>query len=93
MIAWKKSVSLLGLLAVTSPALLHRGWTVSWLGTRAGMENRLVPSQGIVLDAIGFSGLRGKGLMHTLTGGVRLLKAFWDCIGILRRRVGVRLRK
>jgi UDP-N-acetylglucosamine--N-acetylmuramyl-(pentapeptide) pyrophosphoryl-undecaprenol N-acetylglucosamine transferase len=64
----------------------HRGWTVSWLGTREGMENRLVPSQGIVLDAIGFSGLRGKGLLHTLTGGLRMLKAFWECIRILRQR-------
>jgi UDP-N-acetylglucosamine--N-acetylmuramyl-(pentapeptide) pyrophosphoryl-undecaprenol N-acetylglucosamine transferase len=64
----------------------HRGWTVSWLGTREGMENRLVPSQGISLDAIGFSGLRGKGPVHMLTGGLRLLKAFWECIGILRRR-------
>jgi UDP-N-acetylglucosamine--N-acetylmuramyl-(pentapeptide) pyrophosphoryl-undecaprenol N-acetylglucosamine transferase len=64
----------------------HRGWTVSWLGTTHGMENRLVPSAGIVLDAINFSGMRGKGLVHTLTGGLRLLKAFWDCIGILRQR-------
>ncbi len=66
--------------------MLHRGWTVSWLGTREGMENRLVPSEGIALDAIGFSGLRGKGLLHTLTGGLRLLKAFAECLGILRRR-------
>jgi UDP-N-acetylglucosamine--N-acetylmuramyl-(pentapeptide) pyrophosphoryl-undecaprenol N-acetylglucosamine transferase len=65
---------------------LHRGWTVSWLGTTHGMENRLVPSAGIVLDAINFSGMRGKGLVHTLTGGLRLLKAFWDCLGILRQR-------
>jgi UDP-N-acetylglucosamine--N-acetylmuramyl-(pentapeptide) pyrophosphoryl-undecaprenol N-acetylglucosamine transferase len=64
----------------------HRGWSVSWLGTEQGMENRLVPSAGIVLDAIGFSGMRGKGFMHTLTGGFRLLKAFFECIGILRRR-------
>ena len=63
-----------------------RGWTVSWLGTSHGMENQLVPKSGIALDTIGFSGLRGKGPLHTLTGGVRLLKAFWDCIGVLRRR-------
>jgi len=63
-----------------------RGWSVSWLGTREGMENRLVPSEGIALDAIGFSGLRGKGFVHTLTGGLRLLKAFWDCLRILRAR-------
>ena len=66
-----------------------RGWTVSWLGTRHGMENKLVPPQaesGIALDTIGFSGLRGKGPVHTLTGGLRLLKAFWDAFSILRRR-------
>lgn len=63
-----------------------RGWTVSWLGTSHGMENRLVPAAGVELDTIAFSGLRGKGLLHTATGGLRLLKAFWDCLGILRRR-------
>ena len=63
-----------------------RGWTISWLGTTAGMENRLVPPSGIPMDNIGFSGLRGKGLLDTLTGGLRLLKAFWECLAILRRR-------
>jgi UDP-N-acetylglucosamine--N-acetylmuramyl-(pentapeptide) pyrophosphoryl-undecaprenol N-acetylglucosamine transferase len=59
---------------------------VSWLGTSHGMENRLVPPSGIPMDTITFSGLRGKGLLHTASGGLRLLKAFWDCLGILRRR-------
>ena len=63
-----------------------RGWSVSWLGTSHGMENLLVPRSGILLDTISFSGLRGKGLLHTLTGGLRLLKAFWDCFGLLRKR-------
>ena len=63
-----------------------RGWSVSWLGTSHGMENQLVPQAGIPLDTIRFSGLRGKGLVHTATGGLRLLKAFWDCLGLLRRR-------
>lgn len=63
-----------------------RGWTVSWLGTRLGMENRLVPPSGIPMDTIAFSGMRGKGFMHTLTGGMRLLGAFASCLGILRRR-------
>ncbi|KQP14137.1 undecaprenyldiphospho-muramoylpentapeptide beta-N-acetylglucosaminyltransferase [Pseudorhodoferax sp. Leaf267] len=66
--------------------LQSRGWSVSWLGTRTGMENRLVPPSGIPLDTIGFSGLRGKGLLHTLTGGMRMLGAFWSCLQILRRR-------
>ncbi len=66
--------------------LQHRGWTVSWLGTTTGMENELVPKHGIEMDTIAFSGLRGKGLLYMLTGGMRMLKAFGDCFGILKRR-------
>lgn len=64
----------------------RRGWTVSWLGTTTGMENRLVPPSGIPMDALAFTGLRGKGMLHTLTGGFRLLKAFVDSFRILGRR-------
>jgi UDP-N-acetylglucosamine--N-acetylmuramyl-(pentapeptide) pyrophosphoryl-undecaprenol N-acetylglucosamine transferase len=69
--------------------LQGRGWTVSWLGTTHGMENQLVPPEaqsGIAMDRLRFSGLRGKGLLHTATGGFRLLKAMWDSLGVLRRR-------
>ena len=66
--------------------MLARGWTVSWLGTTHGMENKLVPPSGIAMDNIAFSGVRGKGLLHTLSGGVRLLGAFWSCLRILRAR-------
>ncbi len=66
--------------------MASRGWSVSWLGTSKGMENRLVPPSGIALDTIDFSGLRGNGLLQTLTGGVRLLLAFWQCLQIIRRR-------
>ncbi|MBM3389529.1 MAG: undecaprenyldiphospho-muramoylpentapeptide beta-N-acetylglucosaminyltransferase [Betaproteobacteria bacterium] len=64
----------------------RRGWTVSWMGTTTGLENRLVPPSGIPMDGLAFSGLRGKGLWHTATGGLRLLKAFWDAARLLRRR-------
>jgi len=64
----------------------ERGWRVSWLGTKTGMENTLVPKQDVPLDTIGFSGLRGKGLLHTLTGGFRLLVAMRECWRILGQR-------
>ena len=63
-----------------------RGWSVSWLGTQRGMENKLVPPSGIPIDSIAFSGLRGNGVVQTLTGGMRLLAAFWSCLKIIRRR-------
>ena len=63
-----------------------RGWTVSWLGTAHGIENRLVPPSGIPMDTVAFSGLRGKGLRHTLGGALQLLAAVGRCFGVLRRR-------
>ncbi|HEX2009467.1 MAG TPA: undecaprenyldiphospho-muramoylpentapeptide beta-N-acetylglucosaminyltransferase [Roseateles sp.] len=54
----------------------RRGWSVSWMGTEQGMENKLVPPSGIPLDRMAFAGLRGKGLGHALRGIVGLVKAF-----------------
>lgn len=64
----------------------RRGWTVSWIGTEAGMENRLVPARGIALDRLRFTGMRGKGFLHFLTGGMHLLAAMAASVGVLRRR-------
>jgi UDP-N-acetylglucosamine--N-acetylmuramyl-(pentapeptide) pyrophosphoryl-undecaprenol N-acetylglucosamine transferase len=67
-------------------ALRSRGWTVSWLGTRAGMERSLVEPRGIAFDAIDFGSLRGKGIGTLLLGGFRLLRAMWQSRGAIRSR-------
>ena len=66
--------------------MIARGWEVSWLGTTHGMEQDLVPKQGIALDSIRFSGMRGKGLRHTVDGAFRLATGFASCLSILARR-------
>ena len=63
-----------------------RGWQVSWLGTRHGMEQTIVPANGIEMDSIDFAGMRGKGLLHTAFGGLRLIAGFAACWSILGRR-------
>ena len=63
-----------------------RGWTVSWLGTTHGLENRLVPPAGLPLDTLAFSGMRGKGWRHSVGGAFRLLGAFAACLRVLRSR-------
>ena len=60
------------------------GWRVVWLGTQSGMEARLVPQHGIDMKTIDFSGLRGKGAMTWVTLPLRLLRAFWQSIKVLR---------
>ena len=71
-------------------AMRTRGWTVHWLGTRHGMENRLVPAHGLPMGTVDFSGLRGKGWLHTLTGVPKLLIATlraWRLMGRVQPRV------
>ncbi|MFL9924745.1 undecaprenyldiphospho-muramoylpentapeptide beta-N-acetylglucosaminyltransferase [Herbaspirillum lusitanum] len=63
-----------------------RGWQVSWLGTTHGMERDLVPRQNIEMDSIVFSGLRGKGLAHTIKGIGRMVAGFARCFSIIGRR-------
>lgn len=63
-----------------------RGWEVSWLGTAHGMEQELVPKHGIAMDAIDFSGMRGKGLKHTLSGAFKMLAGFAACFGYIGSR-------
>lgn len=64
----------------------RRGWTVSWLGTEAGMENKLVPPSGLPLDRLSFAGLRGKGLKHAVLGVGRLVKALAQSANVLGAR-------
>ncbi len=66
-------------------ALRARGWQVQWLGAPDSMESRLVPPRGFTLNTIDFSGVRGKGMLTLALLPVRLLKAFWQSIQVIRR--------
>lgn len=63
-----------------------RGWTVTWLGTANGMEGQIVPKHHIEMDNIDFSGLRGKGFRHALSGAYKLMASFFRCFSILGKR-------
>jgi len=62
-----------------------RGWDCSWLGTLHGMERDLVPRHAIPMESLDFSGMRGKGLRHSVTGAFKLVASFWRCFQILKR--------
>ena len=66
-------------------ALRERGWNVRWLGAPGSMESRIVPAQGFALETIDFSGVRGKGLMTLAFLPMRLLRAFWQALAVVRR--------
>ncbi len=66
--------------------LRRQGVAVVWLGTRQGLEDRLVPDSGIELECITIQGLRRRGLWSWLTVPFRLLLAMWQALRVLRRR-------
>jgi UDP-N-acetylglucosamine--N-acetylmuramyl-(pentapeptide) pyrophosphoryl-undecaprenol N-acetylglucosamine transferase len=67
--------------------LLARGARVFWLGTRDGMEARLVPQHGVEFEGVSFRGVRGKGLRTLLLGPYALLAACLASRAVIRRRM------
>jgi UDP-N-acetylglucosamine--N-acetylmuramyl-(pentapeptide) pyrophosphoryl-undecaprenol N-acetylglucosamine transferase len=65
--------------------LRGRGWRVVWLGTRAGMESRLVPEKGYEMAWVKFSGVRGSGFLRWILLPVMLLVAMVQAAGAIFR--------
>lgn len=53
-------------------------WRVVWLGTRNGMEARLVPERGFEMAWLSMAGVRGKGALRLFLLPINLLAAFWQ---------------
>jgi len=66
-------------------ALRDRGWQVHWLGAPDSMESRLVPPRGFTLHTIAFGGVRGKGIKTLVLLPLKLLRAFWQALSVVRR--------
>ena len=66
--------------------LRARGVSLFWLGTTRGIENRVVPQQGIELLTVRVSGVRGKGLQSKLAAPVKILAAIFQALYICIRR-------
>ncbi len=66
--------------------LQTQGWQVSWLGTKAGLESRVIPEAGIEIDWLSVSGLRGKGIFSKVSAVFKLAKSCAEARKILKQR-------
>jgi UDP-N-acetylglucosamine--N-acetylmuramyl-(pentapeptide) pyrophosphoryl-undecaprenol N-acetylglucosamine transferase len=66
--------------------LIENGWQVSWLGTHKGLESKVVPENGIEIDWLSVTGVRGKGVLSKVTSGFKLIQACGQALAILSRR-------
>ena len=65
--------------------LLERGYRVAWVGTRRGLEARVVPAAGIELHFLSVRGVRGKNLLHTVFGILALGLSAVQALLLVRR--------
>jgi len=66
--------------------LRERGFEPVWLGTRRGLEAKLVPPAQIEMEWISMSGLRGKGAATLLLAPFKVAMAIWQSLQVMRRR-------
>lgn len=69
----------------TADYLRERGYQIVWLGTRAGMESRLVPARGYAIEWLDIGGVRGKGVLKWLALPMVLNVACWQAWRTIRR--------
>ena len=65
--------------------LVEQGWSVDWVGTERGIEQRLVPAAGLPLHHLSVSGLRGKNWVARVQGTLRLVVALWQSLSLMWR--------
>jgi UDP-N-acetylglucosamine--N-acetylmuramyl-(pentapeptide) pyrophosphoryl-undecaprenol N-acetylglucosamine transferase len=65
--------------------LRERSLEVVWLGTERGLEARVIPAEGIPLERLTVTGLRGKGLLAWLAAPFRLTLALAQALAVMRR--------
>lgn len=64
--------------------LVDAGHRVVWMGTRQGLESRVVPEAGLPVEWLSVAGIRGKGWRSKLAAPFMLMRACWQAGRILR---------
>ncbi|MEH6585370.1 MAG: undecaprenyldiphospho-muramoylpentapeptide beta-N-acetylglucosaminyltransferase [Halioglobus sp.] len=65
--------------------LRERGYQVEWVGTRRGLEHRVVPEAGFTMHYLSVRGVRGKGLKDRVMGLLFLLLASLQALWLVLR--------
>jgi len=65
--------------------LIGRGWQIHWLGSKGGMEEKLVCQTGITLHSISIQGLRKKGIGGWIKAPLNLAIAIYQASKIIKK--------
>jgi len=65
--------------------LRDQGEDIVWMGTRSGIESRLVPAEKFPIEWLSIEGLRGKGMAVLAMAPFKLLKACLEAMQLMRK--------
>lgn len=65
--------------------LRRRGYGITWLGTRKGIEARVVPEKNFPIRFITSTGVRGKGVMNVFMAPFVMLKGLCESVAVIAR--------
>ncbi|TXR51997.1 undecaprenyldiphospho-muramoylpentapeptide beta-N-acetylglucosaminyltransferase [Reinekea thalattae] len=71
--------------AAVAEALVQAGYEVSWLGSKRGMEGKLVPNMGYQFCGLPVTAWHG-GKLRKLIAPINLLRAFLACVAIFKQQ-------
>jgi len=66
-------------------ALEARGWQIAWLGSKGGMEEKIIGEADISLNLVNINGLRGNGALGWLKAPFRLTRAVREAARVLAK--------
>lgn len=63
----------------------QQGVEVCWVGTRQGIESRIVPDNNINIEYLDIAGVRGQGVMRLVTAPLKVTRAVLQVRAVVRR--------
>ena len=64
---------------------IDTNYTITWIGTKSGIENKLINNKVINLKHINSTGIRGKSFIGIFIGLLNFIRAFFQCYIIIKK--------
>ena len=65
--------------------LIDSHYTVTWIGTRHGIENQIVNDKRICFEYLDSSGIRGKSIIHMIKGTINLFRSILQSLAHIKK--------
>ena len=64
---------------------IKKGYSILWIGTKNGLENRVIDNESITIEHVSSQGIRGKNFLKKILALIYFVKSIFQCFIILRK--------